>query len=932
MEGQLAVPLHFAAEFLTFAVAAGACVVALREWRSGDGGRALARAGGFLVLAVAQAAHGSLLIGADGAVPAVILRALGFGVLAAFTGPGIRRTAPTPVPAPAPAVFVAGQTAGWALAPALLSATAGARAFAAGRRTHQPGAAAAAGAFGAFALAELALVAAPDPSGGAWLTASHAARAVGAVLLGAWLWRAVARSVRLRFAAVVVTVLVAVILVVSAALNVVIARNLEQEEFERLEVLGRGEFEQLIERGTNAQDSAARIAASVAIVDRVLRRAESLPADAAVLLGTFAQRVDFLLFVDDRGRVLGSAGGSPAKPLRRAEALRLAGSDVVAEVLARGRGVSSPDSVGGARIVVLGAAPVRSGGDVIGAVAIGVRVGAGLARELDRDTDARISVLVGNRTVASTLGKAGDVTRAFGELRAELRRLRERGTPIQASLSLAGTRYLTALVPVTRVDGIPVGLLALSRESGVLDSSQQTINRTLFAVALAVALLASWLAWTLGGRVTDPIRSLTTAAEELRAGNLGARANVASDDEVGVLGDSFNEMAESLNRMTADLRAAFVTEETLRSRMEAIMQSMGDGLIATDADGKVVAFNRAAERMVGARADAILGQPLVEVIAGRAGSRPLAQAALSGRPSEATLERADGTALPVALTSAPLRDAEGETVGRVVVFRDVSREREAERMKSEFLANVSHELRTPLTPIRGYAEILRQKRIPAAKAVRFLDGIIESTSRLERIVDILVDFAALEAGRLTPRVERIAVGDLVKTVLDRRAAVDGRRLVRRIPAGLPPIAADPTLTVRCMNELVDNAVKFSPDGGRIEVGAEVVRSGAARAMRISVRDRGIGISAEKMRSLFQEFRQLDGSETRTFGGLGLGLAYAKRVMEAQRGDVSAQSTPGRGSTFSLLLPLADSSRGTARRPGRAPAGRSGVLRRRGKGR
>ncbi|MGH2794616.1 MAG: sensor histidine kinase, partial [Actinomycetota bacterium] len=447
-----------------------------------------------------------------------------------------------------------------------------------------------------------------------------------------------------------------------------------------------------------------------------------------------------------------------------------------------------------------------------------------------------------------------------------------------------------------------------------------------FLIVLAASALAAALAWLLSGRVTRPIRALTRAARQVRGGDLSVRATVDLPDEVGTLGEAFNEMATSLKRMTDDLRGAADEEANLRARMEAIMQSMGDALVATDTAGTVVAFNRAAERMFARSAEDVVGRRLGEVLTGAdAAGRSLAEAALAGNGVgiTATIEAATGEVVPVAVTGAPLRDASGETVGRVVVLRDTSREHEAERMKSEFLANVSHELRTPLTPIKGYTEILRRKQFPRKKAQTFLDGIMDSTKRLERIVEILVDFAAIEAGRLKPRLEPIDVRTFVGTVLDGWTDRGrGHRFVRKVPAGLPPVLGDERLLRKCLDELLDNAVKFSPEGGDIEIDAQPATAAGKRrptVIGISVRDRGIGIEALKMSTLFQDFRQGDGSETRAFGGLGLGLSYARRVAQAHRGEITATSHAGRGSTFVLTLPIAPAA---VRPAGRAAEGKT----------
>jgi two-component system, OmpR family, sensor histidine kinase VicK len=473
---------------------------------------------------------------------------------------------------------------------------------------------------------------------------------------------------------------------------------------------------------------------------------------------------------------------------------------------------------------------------------------------------------------------------------------------------VGSTPAFAAFVPLTRAnDRATVAVLAVSVSSTAVDQAQRTSNRLLFLIAIAAAAIAALLAWVSGGRITRPIRSLTRAAERVRAGDLNTRAEVESDDEVGALGSAFNDMTSSISRLTGDLRES-------AEQMEAIMQSMGDGLIATDHAGNIVAFNREAEKMLGVPAKNAHGKPLGDVLRGKGrGGRSVIDMAMDGG-GEADIIRESGGRVPVALTSAPLRDASGRPGGRVVVFRDVSREAEAERMKSEFLSNVSHELRTPLTPSKGDTEILKRKQFPRQKALSFLDGILESTTRLERIVEILVDFAAMEAGRLRPRTEAVDLRPFASRLLDRWKERDGAHsFVLSVPASVPAAEADPKLLAKCVDELLDNAVKFSPprDGMRkpkISIEAESSGRGRERRVVLSVVDQGIGITEEQMPSIFQDFRQLDGSETRAYGGLGLGLAYAKRVTEVHGGRILVESEPGKGSRFSLILPAADSQK------------------------
>jgi PAS domain S-box-containing protein len=924
MEG-LAAPFHFAIEFLILAVAAGAAFEAIRSARHGAGPVAVVQAAGFASLVAAEVLHGTLAVSGDGALAAVTLRAVGFGFIAASM---------RPMPAAAlPALFVAGGDARWAVLPGAFALMAAARAFASRREAPRGAGATMSAAFVCFAAGELAL-AAGGPGGGAALAASHGIRALGAVFLARWLWLSLVRSVRLRFVAIFVIGLVLCASVVAGALTQVIGHNLEQQEFGRLALAGNGLKNAVSQRVNEAERYAVAFAGTESIEGPMRRHdKQQLRNIARVTVGDLPiTGVDIVAFFNARGEILASATERSRflPPLDPLSTIALSGSDAVATVYDTHKFAAEVSSAGPTSIAAIGASAVldtsaKGHNRFLGAVLFGYTLDQASLRELGIGGDADITVVKGGEVLASTYERTSTAQRlvdAAGR-RAIRRVVEEEGRPLTAKARAEPDDIFASYAPITNEGSSKIaGVLVLSRPSGVLAASQRSINRTLFLITLAAAAVAAALAWLLSGRVTRPIRALTRAARQVRGGDLEVRARVEAPDEVGTLGAAFNDMAASLKRMTDDLRSSVAEEANLRARMEAIMQSMGDALVATSSSGTVVATNRAAEQMLGRAADDMVGNKLSDVLVGVNGDgMPLAELALSGNGAhvQATVESFDGRRVPVALTGAPLRDAAGETVGRVVVLRDMSREQEAERMKSEFLSNVSHELRTPLTPIKGYTEILRRKKFPRDKAEQFLDGILDSTKRLERIVEILVDFAAMEAGRLKPHIEPIDVRGFLGKVLEPWVARESRhRFVRKIPAGLPPLLGDERLLRKCLDELIDNAVKFSPNGGTIEISAEVQGSSSRRrapgAVRILVRDQGIGIDPSQMGRLFQDFRQLDGSETRSFGGLGLGLSYARRVALSHRGDITATSEPGRGSTFTVVLPAAPALR--AARPER----------------
>jgi signal transduction histidine kinase len=253
------------------------------------------------------------------------------------------------------------------------------------------------------------------------------------------------------------------------------------------------------------------------------------------------------------------------------------------------------------------------------------------------------------------------------------------------------------------------------------------------------------------------------------------------------------------------------------------------------------------------------------------------------------MARPDGEMVPVAVSAGALRGAGGDLAGAVWVLRDMRREREVERMKTEFLSNISHELRTPLVPIKGFAELLRSGRVPEAQAEEFLDRIIDSAAELERVVELLVSVAADEAARLTLRDEPVEIRPMLEAVVARwKVKLDDRHEIsRRVARGLPPIQGDRRLLERSLDELVDNAVKYSPEGGKVSVTATMSANGQGPAVAISIRDEGVGIPPERLQDIFEDFRQADSSATREFGGLGLGLAFVRRIVRAYARRVAA---------------------------------------------
>jgi PAS domain S-box-containing protein len=927
-DSSLAVPLHFTVEFVGFLVAAGgAFLVASRpSLVPGDPARRRLVAAGFLALAVAHVAHGGAFLPADGEEILTLVRAMGFALMLVglvgkveaigSAGATVALRVRDPIP------LVPGALA------LLAAAAAFAGSFRGGPKVYRRLAA------GLFLLALSEVFVSVSPSfefgvgeGNPYPYISHGLKALGYILIGSWFWSSVRLSIRTRFVASFVTLLVIVVLALATTLTGVISNQVEAEELKRVNIQLGAAVESLdgtqiqLLRGARAVTDNEENANAIRRGDGAQLRGgvDDLARQAAELFAG-----DFIMIdTSVPGQlVYASAAAQDARPPRGAQkvndtfAIKVAGSAIVADARTAGNSVSVGVEKFGKSLVILAASTVRDARTptkVVGTVVLGRFIDQFQMERIARDFQpADASLIVDGRTVASTLprGVQGqDLVPASVEER--LDQLPEDGR-VELRQSFGNRSFFTALAPLRdALDGRQIGVLALSSPADVVTSTREDVTKALFLIAMAAAAVAMGLAWFSGRRITRPIQELTLAAQEVREGNLQAQTTVSGSDEVGQLGETFNEMTMSMLRLTEDLRLAAREEQHLRGRIETIIESMADGLVAVDANRNVLAFNRQAQRLTGHTPHSAQGLPIDRILAVRnAKGEPLRLPVYdlgAGSTSGVFIYKDDQEPIPVAVTSAVLRDDSDEVAGAVAVIRDMTREREIERMKSEFLSNISHELRTPLTPIKGYAEILTRKEVPPDKAKRFTQGIVDSTARLERIVELLVDFAAMEAGRLAPKSTPVDIGNIVRALGEATEARASRHdVVLDIKSRLPKVVGDERLLKRSLEEVLDNAVKFSPNGGTIRLEVKGVASGNGQGKRrgvaVSISDEGIGIEPEDLQRIFSDFQQLDGSETRAYGGLGLGLAFVQRIVEAHDGSVDVTSAPDEGTRFTITLP------------------------------
>ena len=385
---------------------------------------------------------------------------------------------------------------------------------------------------------------------------------------------------------------------------------------------------------------------------------------------------------------------------------------------------------------------------------------------------------------------------------------------------------------------------------------------------------------------------------------------------------------QQLAQSVSNARLYAETQEQ-KIRLEQIFSSTSDGILVLDLAGSVIALNRQGAAFLGVVPEHVVGCPFTALVerlgetlaAGGSDFRSLLEA--GPRAAAADLE----IRLPVPRTlrwqATPTQDATGTPVGLTVSLRDVTREREVDRMKTEFVSIVSHELRTPLTSIKGSLHLLMTD--PAVSdnedQRQLVEISLKNTDRLIRLINDILDVSKMEAGRIQLRLGLQAVAEWVGTSVEGiHAFADSRgiRIETELADGLPPVLVDPDRMVQVVTNLLSNAVKFSPEGSRVWVTAR--RAGDTVELR--VRDEGRGIGAEDIPKLFEKFRQLDSRSVRAAGGTGLGLAICRGLVEEHGGRIWVESTPGEGATFIVVLPVHTpgvvTPAATAAPPGEAP--------------
>jgi len=517
-----------------------------------------------------------------------------------------------------------------------------------------------------------------------------------------------------------------------------------------------------------------------------------------------------------------------------------------------------------------------------------------LAARLAREANVRVTLVAANGDVIADSDE--DASRMQNHSnRAELIAAGEtgRGSSIRRSPTL-GIRMLYAAVPVKRGDEL-VAYVRLAVDLETIDRQVRQPQRALWLFAFAVAMLAAPITYLIVRSIAKPLTELTASARAIRGGDYERSVPLQSRGELGELATAFNQMRVDLANRVAQL-------EDNNEQMSTVLGGMVEGVLAVDAQRRVLLANRACRSLLGISLSQVAGRTLLEVVRNGDIDTAVTEALTSDKTHEQEITLVGPPRRVVSVFAT--RFVAGPTPGAIVVLHDITELRRLENLRREFVANVSHELKTPLASIKAYAETLRMGAInDPDHNLGFVERISEQAEYLHQLIMDLLHLARVEAGKEAFQFTRVDVGPVVDRCLAQvKQLAEQKAIDLRIAA--PPDAtaawADRDGVFTIVSNLVGNAVKYTPNGGQVEVRWRL----EADKMVLEVQDTGIGVAPEDQERIFERFYRVHKARSRELGGTGLGLAIVKHLAQSFGGGVALTSKLNSGSVFRVTLPAA----------------------------
>ncbi len=516
------------------------------------------------------------------------------------------------------------------------------------------------------------------------------------------------------------------------------------------------------------------------------------------------------------------------------------------------------------------------------------------AGQLSRLSQARLTLIDARGTVlADTLSMPSSMENHLNRSEIQEARLKGTGSASRYSRTLKQEMFYVA-VPLGERTG-KTGYVRLARPVAEASLFADEKGRMLLLIIFSVASLYFLIAACLFARLLAPIRRLILFTGRVRAGDFSGSLLVKSRDEIG-------KLIENINQMVDELREKIKKADEERQKLESVFSGMKEGVMLLDAEGRVESLNRSMEGMLMLHPEEAIGKTIM-VVCRNAGLHDALKRARETRESVCE-DIVIGDEHPAVINVTIAAGEQGGAEKTILVFHDVTRLKGLERIRTDFIANVTHEIRTPLTAIIGFAETLQQGALENREvADRFLATIRENAERLNRLVDDLTTLSVLELQEARLQLEEVSLEEAIDQILlvaDGRAARKNILIRKDIPARLPCIFADHDRLAQILINIIDNALKFTPEGGVISLTAFPE---GKEFLALNISDTGPGIPEADIPRLGERFYRVDRTRSRELGGTGLGLSIVKHLMKAHGGRLKIMSILGKGTTVALSFPV-----------------------------
>ncbi|MFC0210960.1 cell wall metabolism sensor histidine kinase WalK [Paenibacillus chartarius] len=447
-----------------------------------------------------------------------------------------------------------------------------------------------------------------------------------------------------------------------------------------------------------------------------------------------------------------------------------------------------------------------------------------------------------------------------------------------------------------------VGAVYVVAKMQTIYDTMSRINNILISGTLIALGLTAVLGVVLTGTITKPIQEITRQATAIAEGNFSWKLRVRGQDEIGQLSHTFNFMMSRL-------REALSLHEEEKEKLASILANMNDGVIATNEKGHIILMNPRAEQIIGRKEQETVGSGLFELLGISEDEADRYQERGSGS-TLLEIDQGDEEPLHVRVTFTSPHHREDGLSGTIAVLQDVTEQEKLERSRREFVANVSHELRTPLTTIKSYLEALDDGAVDDPQlAHRFINVTRNETERMIRLVTDLLHLSRLDSKQAMLSKEETNVPEMLEEVADRFSFQLQQKDIEidiAIEDGVSHVMLDRDKIDQVLDNLVSNAIKYTPEHGSIRI--EARQSAKSSALEVSVKDTGIGIPKKDLARIFERFYRVDKARSRNMGGTGLGLSIAREIIKAHGGTIYLESELNQGTKVTFTLPVKDEER------------------------